>query len=400
MHAEWYYLAAGREVGPLRLSDLGLMARQGRLQPETEVRRGRDGAWIAAERVPGLIAGATPGSHQAGPPPLPSAAQSFFASLESSGPSLTERPSKSSSGTPVTVGLMYFGGIGIFAVVCVAALLAIGGSENPQATVAANPARSNESSTSGRGTSDGSEGLSTDAPHQESTSSQSSSSNWMERVSEKSRQGVVVVYNRESESLGSGFVIAADGDRKLLLTNKHVLKLGNGPSLEPLVRECLLKTRSGRVVQASLAGEARDSTVDLALLVAESPELKPLGSIKSFGEIHVGEDVVAVGNPGIPEQAADFLKTEVVLEQTITRGIVSGKPNDRLIQTDAAINHGNSGGPLVNESGQVLGVNTLSFAALGMQGTNFAVRADWVFDSHRWEFHEDISRLMAAVPRP
>jgi serine protease Do len=150
---------------------------------------------------------------------------------------------------------------------------------------------------------------------------------------------------------------------------------------------------SGTVLRADLAGEARDPSVDLAHLVVDSRELRPLGKIKRFAEIHVSENVVAVGNPGIPGVG-------IILEGTVTPGIVSGKRGELFIQTTAPINHGNSGGPLVSESGWLLGVNTYAFAALGMEATNFAVRADWVFDTRHWEYYQNVSRLMAAIPRP
>ena len=240
--------------------------------------------------------------------------------------------------------------------------------------------------------------------------SRASPVNWIERVAEKSHRSVVVVFNTEANSLGTGFVIASDGDRKLLLTNKHVMRVGDG-LYGRLCARLRDQVAIWRRYTRNLGRRVREPSVDLALLVAESAELQPLGSIKRFANIQVGENVVAVGNPGVPD-------TQIVLEQTVTRGIVSGKGQmntsvadsdvrtqvlldvlRETIQTDAAINHGNSGGPLVNESGEVLGVNTITLAAFGMQGTNFAVRADWVLDSRRWEFDEDVSRLMAAIPR-
>jgi serine protease Do len=153
----------------------------------------------------------------------------------------------------------------------------------------------------------------------------------------------------------------------------------------------------------------RDPSIDLALLLVESRALQPLGPIKNFADIRVGEHVVAVGYPGIGEGTAEFLKTDVLPGQSVTPGIVSAKPNQRLIQTNAAINHGNSGGPLVNEAGEVVGVCTYSvkiaFDSRGhaeglLEGTNFAVRADWVLDPQRWDFQVDVSRLMAAIRRP
>jgi S1-C subfamily serine protease len=390
MAADWYYKAGNREVGPLSFRDLAMIARQGRLTAEMEVRDGKVGAWVTADRVPGLLQGAAGQSGRPTPPPLTSPADSLFEAIERIGPVSVGRKMSFGGKTSLTTGLLCLAGIGVVAVLFTVVILAAGMSDNSRSRIS--------------GTNEGMDARTAATPKNELRDDvpiaipphrpvRATASNWMERIDEKSHNSVVVVENIDGGSFGTGFVIAADGDRKLLLTNKHVLRIGSVSEGAPLTRQCNVKSVSGAVMRANLVGAARNPSVDLALLLVDSSQLRPLGPVKDFAEIHVGENVVTVGNPGVPG-------TEVILEGTVTPGIVSGKREELWIQTNAPINHGNSGGPLVNELGEVLGVNTLTFAPLGMQGTNFAVRADWVLDKRQWEFYQDISRLMAAVPRP
>jgi serine protease Do len=159
-------------------------------------------------------------------------------------------------------------------------------------------------------------------------------------------------YSRQ-QSLGSGFVIDAEG---YVLTNNHVVE--NATEIEVLFNDGK-KTR----LRAKLVG--RDKKTDLALLkVKPGPFLQPL----SFGDsekVKVGETVVAIGNP-------------FGYSHTVTAGIISAKnrvigqgPFDNFLQTDASINFGNSGGPLFNGQGEVIGINT-AISASG-QGLGFAI---------------------------
>jgi serine protease Do len=113
---------------------------------------------------------------------------------------------------------------------------------------------------------------------------------------------------------------------------------------------------------------------DLAILkVAEGNWIAvQLGDVDGIG---IGETVFAIGSPGGSE--------DTVLDQTVTRGVISGirgfpseaNPNIKVeyIQTDAAINAGNSGGPLVNEAGKVIGVNTQKLVGRGVEGLSFSI---------------------------
>jgi S1-C subfamily serine protease len=143
-------------------------------------------------------------------------------------------------------------------------------------------------------------------------------------------------------SLGSGFVIDKAG---YIVTNYHVV--GNAQAVH-------VSFSNNDSMKAEIIG--KDPATDVALLKVEasSRALKPLPLGDSDG-IHVGDQVAAIGNP-------------LGLDRSITLGIVSalhrsltspeGTPIDRVIQTDAALNHGNSGGPLLNAQGQVVGVSS------------------------------------------
>jgi serine protease Do len=155
-------------------------------------------------------------------------------------------------------------------------------------------------------------------------------------------------------SLGSGFIIDASG---IVVTNNHVIADAD---------EVTVILNDGSRLKAEILG--RDTKVDLALLRVK-PE-HPLTAV-SFGDsdrLRLGEWVVAIGNP-------------FSLGGTVTAGIVSARnrdinsgPYDNYIQTDAAINRGNSGGPLFNLEGEVIGINTAIISPSGGSiGIGFAV---------------------------
>ena len=158
-------------------------------------------------------------------------------------------------------------------------------------------------------------------------------------------------------SLGSGFIIDPSG---LVATNNHVIADAD---------EISVILNDGTKLKADLVG--KDSKSDLALLRVHSD--KPLKSVK-FGDsdkLRLGQWVIAIGNP-------------FSLGGTVTAGIVSARnrdinsgPYDNYIQTDAAINRGNSGGPLFNLNGEVIGVNTAIISPSGGSiGIGFAVPSD------------------------
>jgi serine protease Do len=159
---------------------------------------------------------------------------------------------------------------------------------------------------------------------------------------------------RRVNSLGSGFIIDSSG---LVVTNNHVISEAD---------EISVILNDGTRLKATLVG--KDQKTDLALLQVKSD--KPLKAVK-FGDsdkLRLGEWVVAIGNP-------------FSLGGTVTAGIVSARnrdinsgPYDNYIQTDAAINRGNSGGPLFNLDGDVVGINTAIISPTGGSiGIGFSV---------------------------
>lgn len=155
---------------------------------------------------------------------------------------------------------------------------------------------------------------------------------------------------------GSGFVFAPDG---LILTNAHVVEKA---------RQVAVILPDGRTQNATVIG--RDDDTDLGVLKISATDLR----VVSFGDAHrlrPGQIVVAIGNP-------------FGFQHTVTAGVVSatgrslrartGRLMSGLIQTDAALNPGNSGGPLVNTRGEVVGINTA--VIVPAQGISFAVSAD------------------------
>jgi len=171
-----------------------------------------------------------------------------------------------------------------------------------------------------------------------------------------------------AQALGSGFVVAADGS---ILTNAHVVS-DNGATADTV--KVVFKTQDGSdttTVAATVVGV--DETSDVALLKvdpAQAPALDPI-PLGDSSAVQVGETVVAIGNP----LGYDFSVTSGIVSAT-NRNLQS--PNGSVIpdgiQTDAAINEGNSGGPLIDASGRVIGINEqIASQSGGNQGLGFAV---------------------------
>jgi serine protease Do len=160
-------------------------------------------------------------------------------------------------------------------------------------------------------------------------------------------------YQQEVKSLGSGFIISQDG---YVLTNDHVA--GNAKTIT-------VTMTNGKKYQAEIIGTDPVMDVCLLKLKADTTEKFPLVKLGNSDNVIIGEWVIALGNP--------FGLFENIDKPIVTVGVVSAKgmnlnvDNNRsyrgLIQTDAVINAGNSGGPLVNANGEVIGINTLIYTA-------------------------------------
>ncbi|MFG1606622.1 S1C family serine protease [Actinoplanes sp. NPDC049265] len=177
----------------------------------------------------------------------------------------------------------------------------------------------------------------------------------------------VMVDGARSSSLGSGVILDSDG---LVLTNNHVIASSSGGGTVSV------RLSDGRTVPAKVV--AADATHDLALVQATDVSGLTPATFGSDDSVAVGDTVLAFGAP-------------LGLEGTVTSGIVSAL--DRkvdtgdesltgLLQTDAAINEGNSGGALVDTSGQVIGINvaiaTAGDGSTGSVGVGFAIPSDTV----------------------
>ena len=156
--------------------------------------------------------------------------------------------------------------------------------------------------------------------------------------------------------MGSGFIISSDG---LVLTNAHVVRDA---------KDVTVKLSDRREFSAKVLGS--DTATDIAVLRIDAKDL-PVVRLGDPKGLEVGDPVLAIGAP-------------YGLEQTATQGIVSAKgrslPGDAVvpfIQTDAAVNPGNSGGPLFDGSGSVVGINAQIYSRSGgFQGLSFAIPID------------------------
>ena len=179
-------------------------------------------------------------------------------------------------------------------------------------------------------------------------------------------KSVVMIYSRvnnQGVSTGSGFIITEDG---YVVTNQHVIE-GNG--------SITVVTTDGTEYPAVLVGAD-----DVALLKVEAENLRPV-KLGSSSDLIVGDQVAAIGNP-LGE-----------LTSTLTVGYISAKERDvttdgfaiNMLQTDAAINSGNSGGPLFNMRGEVIGITTAKYSGTSssgasIEGVGFAIPIDDVVD--------------------
>lgn len=162
---------------------------------------------------------------------------------------------------------------------------------------------------------------------------------------------------RKRQSLGSGFIIDPSG---IIITNNHVIDKAD---------EIMIRMHDGRELKATLVGT--DDKLDIAVLKVEAGEPLPYAKFGDDSTARIGDWIIAIGNP-------------FALGGTVTAGIISARNRDinsgdydNYIQTDASINMGNSGGPMFNMKGEVIGINTAIFSQTGGNiGIGFAIPAN------------------------
>lgn len=174
----------------------------------------------------------------------------------------------------------------------------------------------------------------------------------------------------QTVSEGSGVIYKKSGGSAYIVTNNHVVSGSN--ALKIIMS-------NGKEVSAKIVGT--DSTTDLAVLRISSANVKSVASFGNSNDIAAGQDVLAIGSPMGSEYA-----------NTVTKGIISAKNRTikaksgaaatSVIQTDAAINSGNSGGPLINMAGQVIGINSMKLASdtngSNVEGMGFSIPSNEV----------------------
>lgn len=202
----------------------------------------------------------------------------------------------------------------------------------------------------------------------------------VEQLVQQSLPAVVTV--QAGAASGSGFFITESG---VVVTNRHVVAGAT---------QVAVTTSKGETLQSEAL--FIHPSKDLALIklkVGTYPYLR----LADPRFVNVGSDVVAIGSPGLPGGSQ-------LLFNTVTKGIVSAfRKSDvygLLVQTDVNINHGNSGGPLLNLRGDVIGVNTLGFREGGATGLNFALFASEVLDMLKQHLSYEPDYLKQQPPAP
>ncbi len=169
---------------------------------------------------------------------------------------------------------------------------------------------------------------------------------------------------KTSESCGTGIIISRQEDRLLILTNNHVVEDADVLSVVFV---------DGKEVKAEVLGTAPDSDIALVSVPLENIEEETLQAIAIA--VMGDSDTVQVGN------AAIAIGNALGYGQSVTTGVISAVDREvemvdmtlELIQTDAAINAGNSGGPLINSAGEVIGINSLKYSSTGVEGMCYAI---------------------------
>ncbi len=194
---------------------------------------------------------------------------------------------------------------------------------------------------------------------------------------EKVYDSVVVVTtykDKEQYASGTGFIYKKDNNKYYILTNYHVIDKSN---------KVTVTLTNEEIIETSVVGY--NEYADIAVLSFESNNDYPLAQIGTSSKLRVGDTTFAVGAP-----------LDNAYSWTVTRGILSGKDrmievslnnsvsNDyvmKVLQTDTAINSGNSGGPLCNSNGEVIGITSLKLISSGIEGMGFAIPIEDALDT-------------------
>jgi S1-C subfamily serine protease len=187
--------------------------------------------------------------------------------------------------------------------------------------------------------------------------------------------GVVTILSAEAGGsgggLGSGFVVSDSGE---IVTNAHVVTTGEGANIKKAA-EVFVRFGDGNQVDAKIVGFDPFSDVALVKVDPKGLTLRPL-ALGSIDDVHVGEPVAAIGSPFGEERS---LSVGVVSATDREIQSLTGFSTSGALQTDAAINSGNSGGPLLDAGGRVLGINSQIRSSSGSgSGVGFAVPVDVV----------------------
>lgn len=168
-----------------------------------------------------------------------------------------------------------------------------------------------------------------------------------------------------SESEGSGVIYKKEGNTAYIVTNNHVISGADS---------FYVMLYSGKRVKATVVG--KDSVSDLAVLKINAKNVEQTASFGNSDNIQVGETALAIGSPMGSEYATSLTQGIIsakkrTLDITNSSGVTTGSAT--VIQTDAAINSGNSGGPLVNLAGQVIGINSMKLSSNSSSSENASV---------------------------
>ncbi|SFJ06196.1 S1C family serine protease [Thermoflavimicrobium dichotomicum] len=171
------------------------------------------------------------------------------------------------------------------------------------------------------------------------------------------------LFSREENQSGSGIIFERRNGKALVVTNHHVIENGRD------IRVTISNNDTPKTVTAKVLGS--DKITDLAVLEIDDKYVTAVASFGNSDALKAGEPAIAIGNP-----------LGQTFSQSVTVGVISSpkrtfQANEYVatdvIQTDAAISPGNSGGALVNAAGQVIGINTLKIAEQGVEGLGFAI---------------------------